>query len=128
MNPEDRYYHKEHTWAKISGKRALVGITEHAQNALGDIVFIDLPEVESMVEAGVEVSEIESTKATSAVISPLTGIIIRINEDLDDTPEIINEEPYDKGWIYEIEVSDALEMDDLMEASDYSRCVEEEDG
>ncbi len=127
MHPDDRKYHKEHTWAKISGNRALVGITDHAQDSLGDIVFIELPEVDSTVEAGVEVTEIESTKATASVISPLSGTIIRINEDLDDSPEIINEAPYDNGWIFELELLDAGEAEDMMDSSDYARFVEEEE-
>ncbi len=127
MHPDDRKYHKEHTWAKISGNRALVGITDHAQDSLGDIVFIELPEVDSTVDAGVEVTEIESTKATASAISPLSGTIVRINEDLDDSPEIINEAPYDNGWIFELELSDAAEADDMMDSSDYARFVEEEE-
>ena len=127
MHPDDRKYHKEHTWAKISGNRALVGITDHAQESLGDIVFIELPEVESSVEAGVDVAEIESTKATASVISPLSGRITRINELLDDSPEIINEAPYDNGWIFELELNDPSEADDLMDSSDYAQFVEEEE-
>ena len=127
MHPDDRKYHKEHTWAKISGNRALVGITDHAQESLGDIVFIELPEVDSSVEAGVDVAEIESTKATASVISPLSGRITRINEDLDDSPEIINEAPYDNGWIFELELLDAAEAEDMMDSSDYARFVEEEE-
>jgi glycine cleavage system H protein len=99
MNPEDIKYHKEHTWAKVKGKKATIGITDYAQESLGDIVYIDLPDTDIEVDANTEITEIESTKATSAVISPLSGTIIEINDKLADSPEIINEDPYGKGWI-----------------------------
>jgi glycine cleavage system H protein len=126
MNPENLRYHKEHTWVRISGKRATIGITDYAQEALGDIVYVDLPEVESAAEANSEISEIESAKATSSVISPVSGTIIEVNEDLIESPEIINEEPYGKGWIAVIEIRDNWELDDLMDASEYESYVEEE--
>lgn len=126
MNPENLKYHREHTWVKISGKRATVGITDHAQEALGDIVYIDLPEVDSSVEANSEFAEIESTKATSAVIAPVSGTVIEINEDLAESPEVINEDPYGKGWIAIIEMDNESELDDLMDASEYENYLEEE--
>lgn len=126
MNPESLRYHKEHTWVKVSGKKATIGITDYAQESLGDIVYIDLPEVEATVEAGTEMSEIESTKATSSVIAPVSGTIIETNEKLADAPEIINEEPTGKGWIAIIEMDDASELDELMDSDDYERYVEEE--
>ena len=126
MNPDDLKYHKEHTWARISDNKATVGITNHAQKALGDIVYIDLPELDTQVDADSEVSEIESTKATSSVISPVSGTVIEINEDLSDTPEVINEDPYDKGWVAVIEMSNPSEVADLMDSDDYGKLVEEE--
>lgn len=126
MNPDNIKYHKEHTWVKVSGKKATVGITDYAQDALGDIVYIDLPEVDTVVEANTEMSEIESTKATSAVIAPVSGTIIEVNEKLADSPEIINEDPYGKGWIAVIEMENESELDDLMDVSDYERYIEEE--
>jgi glycine cleavage system H protein len=126
MNPEDIRYHKEHTWVRVSGRKGTVGITDYAQDALGDIVYIDLPEVDSDVEANSEISEIESTKATSSVISPVSGKVLEVNEDLLESPEIINEEPYDKGWIAVIEIENASELDDLMDAAEYGKYVEEE--
>lgn len=126
MNPENLKYHKEHTWVRVSGKRATVGITDHAQEALGDIVYIDLPEVDSTVEANTEFAEIESTKATSSVIAPVSGAVIEVNEDLAESPEIINEEPYGKGWIAVIEMDNESELDDLMDASEYESYLEEE--
>jgi len=126
MNPEDLKYHKEHTWAKVSGKKATIGITDYAQDALGDIVYIDLPEVDSSIEPNSEIGEIESTKATSSIISPLGGRVIEVNEELTESPEIINEDPYGKGWIAILEVDDIAEVSDLMDASEYEKYVEEE--
>lgn len=126
MNPEDLKYHKEHTWVKVSGKRATIGITDYAQDSLGDIVYIDLPEIESAVDANSEIAEIESTKATSAVIAPVSGAVIEVNEKLSDSPEVINEDPYGKGWIAIIEMEDKSELDDLLDFADYERYVEEE--
>ena len=126
MNPENLRYHKEHTWVKVAGKRATVGITDHAQEALGDIVYIDLPEADTTIEANSELAEIESTKATSSVIAPVSGTVIEVNEDLSESPEIINEEPYGKGWVAVIEINDESEVDDLMDASEYERYLEEE--
>jgi glycine cleavage system H protein len=126
MNPEDLKYHKEHTWARVSGKKATIGITDYAQNALGDIVYIDLPEVDANIEINSEIGEIESTKATSSIISPLSGRVIEVNEDLTETPETINEDPYGKGWIAVVEIDDVAEVNDLMDASEYEKYVEEE--
>ncbi|MDA8241427.1 MAG: glycine cleavage system protein GcvH [Nitrospiraceae bacterium] len=126
MNPDDVRYHKEHTWVKVSGKKGTIGITEYAQDALGDIVYIDLPEVEDDVEANSEISEIESTKATSAVISPVSGKILKVNEELSESPEVINEDPYGKGWIAVIELENPSEVDDLMDATEYEKYIEEE--
>jgi len=126
MNPDDFRYHKEHTWVRVSGKKGTIGITDYAQDALGDIVYIDLPELEESIEANSEISEIESTKATSAVISPVSGKIIKVNEELSESPEIINEDPYGKGWIAVIELENAGEADDLMDSSEYEKYIEEE--
>ncbi|NOX20987.1 MAG: glycine cleavage system protein GcvH [Nitrospirae bacterium] len=124
--PEDIKYHKEHTWVRVSGNKATIGITDYAQDQLGDIVYIDLPDVDTEIEKDAEFTEIESTKATSSVIAPVSGTIVEVNEELDESPEIINESPYDKGWIVVVEMSDPSELDDLLDASDYERYVEEE--
>jgi glycine cleavage system H protein len=126
MNPDDLRYHKEHTWVKVSGRKATIGITDYAQDAMGDIVYIDLPEVDADVEANGEIGEIESTKSTSSIIAPVHGRIHEVNEELAESPEILNEDPYGKGWIAVIELDDASEIDDLMDASEYSKYVEEE--
>lgn len=126
MNPDDLKYHKEHTWIRPSGTKVTIGITDYAQEALGDIVFIDLPEVDTETEANSEIGEIESTKATSSIISPVSGRVIKVNEDLTETPEVVNDDPYGKGWIAVIEIDDAAELDDLMDSSEYAKFVEEE--
>ncbi len=126
MNPDNLQYHKEHTWVKLSGKKVTIGITDYAQDALGDIVYIDLPEVDTDVEANSEIGEIESTKATSSIISPVSGRVIEANENLSESPEIINEDPYGKGWIAILEIDDTSELDDLMDASEYTKYAEEE--
>ena len=128
MNPEDLKYHREHTWSNVSGNNAIIGITDYAQKSLGDIVYIDLPEIDMDVEANSEFGEIESTKATSSLIAPLSGRIIEINEDLTESPEVINDDPYGKGWIDVLEIHDNFDLDDLMDYSEYSKFVEEESG
>jgi len=124
--PDDLRYHREHTWVKIKGDKALIGITDYAQDTLGDIVYIDLPEVDSVIEANSEFSEIESTKATSSVIAPVGGTIVEVNETLEESPEVINEDPYGKGWIVALEISDNSELDSLLDSSEYEKLVEEE--
>jgi glycine cleavage system H protein len=126
MNPEDVRYHKEHTWVRLSGNRATIGITDYAQETLGDIVYIDAPDVDSVVDAGTELTQIESTKATSPVISPVSGTVLEFNEDLSETPEIINDDPYGKGWIAVIEIEDEGQLNDLKDANEYEKYIEEE--
>lgn len=126
MNPEDVMYHKEHTWARVSGIKATVGITHYAQESLGDIVYIDEPETGGNVDAGTELTQIESTKATSSVISPVSGTVTAFNEELSDAPEIINEDPYGKGWIVKIDITDESQLKDLMDSTEYEKYLEEE--
>ena len=126
MSPEDVKYHKEHTWVRVEDKKATVGITDYAQESLGDIVYIDAPELDAEVEAGTELTQIESTKATSSVISPVSGTVLKINDDLADSPEIINEEPYGKGWIAILDIEDESQLGDLMDAAAYEKYLEEE--
>ncbi len=126
MYPDNLKYHKEHTWVKVSGNRATVGISFYAQESLGDIVYVDTPEMDSTVEAGTELTQIESTKATSSVISPVSGTVMEFNEDLADSPEIINEDPYEKGWVAIIEVVDDSELDGLLDADEYEKYIDDE--
>ena len=125
MNPEELKYHKEHSWVKVDGNRAIIGITDYAQESLGDIVYIDLPDTDSPIEADAEIGEIESTKATSSVISPVSGTIVKVNSELEDAPETVNEDPYGKGWICVVEMENSKELGSLMDAEEYAKFVEE---
>ncbi len=127
MNPDDIKYHREHAWVRVEGKNATIGITDFAQQQLGDIVYVDLPEQDTEVDADSELCEIESTKATSPVISPVSGRVLEVNEDLGDSPEIINEDPYGNGWIAVIAMSDASEVNDLMTRDEYEKFLKEEE-
>ncbi len=126
MNPEDLKYSKDHTWVRVEEDEGTVGITDYAQESLGDIVYVDVPEEEDEVEAGEEVAEVESTKATSSVMSPVSGTVIEVNEDLEDSPDVINEDPYGDGWIVRLKLSDPSELKGLMDAEAYEKFVEEE--
>ena len=128
MNPDDIKYHREHAWVRVEGKRATIGISDYAQQQLGDIVYVDLPEIDTEVDADSELSEIESTKATSPVVSPVSGTIAEVNEDLADSPEIINEDPYGNGWLVVLDLSDASELNDLMSKAEYEKFLKEEEG
>jgi glycine cleavage system H protein len=127
MNPDDIKYHREHTWVRTEGKQATIGITDYAQQQMGDIVYVDLPETETEIDADSELSEIESTKATSPVVSPVSGTVVEVNEDLADSPEIINEDPYGNGWLAVLDMSDASELNDLMTKSEYEKFLKEEE-
>ena len=128
MNPDDIKYHREHAWVRVEGKRATIGITDYAQQQMGDIVYVDLPETDTEVDADSELSEIESTKATSPVISPVSGTVVEVNEDLADSPEIINEDPYGNGWLVTLDMNDPSELNDLMSKSEYEKFLKEEEG
>lgn len=127
MNPDDIKYHREHAWVRVEGKHATVGITDFAQQQLGDIVYVDLPEVDTEVDADSELCEIESTKATSPVVSPVSGTVHEVNDDLADSPEIMNEDPYGNGWIVVIAMSDPSEVNDLMSRDEYEKFLKEEE-
>jgi glycine cleavage system H protein len=125
--PANLKYTKEHEWVLVEGGTATIGITDHAQEALGDIVYIgDLAEVGDDVDMDDVIGVIESVKATSDLFSPLAGKIAAVNEDLDDAPETINEKPYGDGWILKIKMSNAGEIDDLMDAEDYQKLISDE--
>ena len=116
-----------HEWVRDNGDgTATIGISEHAQEMLGDVVFVDLPDVEDEVEAGESFSLVESVKAASDIYSPITGEVVEINEELEDSPELINEEPYEGGWIVKVKLSDPSELDDLKDAEEYLSSIEEE--
>ncbi|PWI33345.1 glycine cleavage system protein GcvH [Vibrio albus] len=117
-----------HEWVKDNGDgTATIGISDHAQKMLGDVVFVDLPEVDAEIEAGEEFSLVESVKAASDVYAPVSGQIIEVNEELEDSPELVNEEPYDGGWIAKVKLSNASELDNLKGAEDYINTIEEDE-
>jgi glycine cleavage system H protein len=123
--PEDLRYSKDHEWARLEGDRVRVGITDYAQDALGDVVFIELPEIGSTVKVDESFSEVESTKSVSDVYAPLAGTIAEINTDLADAPERINEDPYGDGWICVIEPEDPAAYESLLDAAAYRDLTEE---
>lgn len=122
--PEDLKYHPEHDWARIDGDEATLGVTWYAQDSLGEVVFFEGPEVGSTVTKDQAYAEVESVKAVSDVISPLSGEVIAINESLTDAPESINADPYESGWLVRIRLSDPSEADSLMDAAAYTASLE----
>lgn len=122
-------YSKEHEWVEViePGKKVKIGISDYAQDSLGDIVFIELPEVGREVTANEVIGVVESVKAVSDIYIPVTGTIVEVNEALEDEPEVINDSPYDEGWICIVEITDASELDTLLSAEDYKTETESED-
>ena len=119
MIPKDLRYHTEHEWVRLQGKQATVGISHFAQDALGDIVYLELPKPGATVTAGQQIGEVESTKTTSNLYTPVSGTVVKVNTDLKDHPEAVNTDPYGKGWMTVIEVSDPTQVDKLMTADQY---------
>ncbi|MBM2829260.1 MAG: glycine cleavage system protein [Gammaproteobacteria bacterium] len=124
--PEDLKYSSAHTWCEIQGDGLIrVGITDHAQEELGDIVFVELPELERNYASGEECAVVESVKSASDIYCPVSGEIIEINSDLEDTPEKINSDPYGDGWIFMLKPDDEKELEDLIDATAYNELIEE---
>ncbi|MBZ4415969.1 glycine cleavage system protein GcvH [Myxococcus sp. RHSTA-1-4] len=121
--PGDLKYTKEHEWARAQGKVVVVGVTHHAQEALGDVVYVELPKVGSTVTEGKQFGVIESTKAVSELYSPLSGTVVKVNEALADNPSTVNTDPYGAGWIIEVEPSDPKQVDALMDATAYANLL-----
>lgn len=117
--PADLRYSPEHEWVRRDGTRAVIGITDYAQDALGDVVYVDLPDVGLKVVAHGSIAEIESTKSVSEVYCPVTGTVVEVNRDLVDAPEALNQDPYGAGWIFVVEFTDPAEVDALMDAAAY---------
>lgn len=125
--PADLRYMSSHEWIRVeTDGTAYVGISDHAQNAMGDLVYVELPEVGDTINAGDEVGVVESVKAASDIYSPVTGEIIAVNEALNDNPEQVNSDPYGDGWLYRIKLADPEELEDLMSAEEYAEQLEEE--
>ena len=124
--PKDVKYASSHEWARQeSDGTVTVGISDHAQELLGDVVFVDLPDVDDEVSAGDEIAVVESVKAASDIYAPISGTIIEINEVLENAPETINNDPYNDGWIFKIKPSDESELDNLLDADEYSQSIED---
>ncbi len=125
--PTDLRYMSSHEWIRVEADgTAYVGISDHAQNAMGDLVYVELPEVGDTINAGDEVGVVESVKAASDIYSPVTGEIIAVNEALNDNPEQVNSDPYGDGWLYRIKLADPDELEDLLSAEEYAEQLEEE--
>jgi len=117
--PEDMYYTKEHEWIRVEGDEIVIGITDHAQNALTDIVYVELPDVGEELEDMEEFAIVESVKSASPIFAPLAGKVTAVNEELDDTPELLNESPYGTGWIIRMRLSNPEAVSTLMDAAAY---------
>ena len=119
MIPEGLHYHTEHEWIRVENKIGVLGITHFAQDSLGDIVYLELPKVGIEVRSGQEIAEVESTKTASPIYTPVSGKILTVNEELKDRPELVNQDPYGKGWIAKIQLADLAEVKRLMDARQY---------
>jgi glycine cleavage system H protein len=118
-------YTTEHEWIKIKGDTAIIGITDHAQSELTDIVYVELPEIGKEVTKGDELCVIESVKSVSEIYTPLSGTIIKVNTTLDESPEIVNESPYEKGWLVELKIKDTTELTKLLDVAAYKKILTE---
>jgi glycine cleavage system H protein len=123
--PEELRYSAEHEWVRVDGDTATVGITDFAQDSLGDIVFVQLPDVGLDVIAGAGITEIESTKSVSDIYAPISGTVAAVNDALQDTPELVNQDPYGDGWIMKVRISEPSELDALLDAAAYRALTEE---
>ena len=122
--PDDLKYHPEHDWAKVDGETATFGITWFAQDQLGEVVFVELPEVGASVAANASYAEVESVKAVSDVFAPLTGEVTEVNEGLGEKPESINDDPYESGWLVKVKLSDPSEVESLLDVDAYKKLLE----
>jgi len=127
--PGELKYLSSHEWVRLEedGETVTVGITDHAQDLLGDVVFVELPEVDTVIAAGEEAGVVESVKAASDIFAPVGGKVIEINESLEESPEFVNSDPYDDGWFFKLKVSDADELSGLLSAEDYTEVCESEE-
>jgi glycine cleavage system H protein len=124
--PKELRYSEEHEWVKIDGNKVTIGITDFAQSELGDIVFVELPEVGDDIEADEPFGSVESVKTVSELYAPVSGKVLEINEDLEDSPEFVNESAYEKAWMIVVELSDTSELDKLMTAEAYEEMISED--
>ena len=127
--PNDLKYAESHEWVRLEADHTItVGITDHAQEALGDVVFVELPEVDAVLSAGQEAGVVESVKAASDIYSPVAGTVVAVNSELEDAPEKVNESPFDGGWFFKLKPEEGEDFSSLMSAADYARLCEEEAG
>ena len=124
--PDDLQFTRDHEWARVQGKRITVGITDFAQDQLGDVVYVELPEVGDELKRGETFGVVESTKAVSDLFAPVSGKVVEVNGPLVDAPQSVNEDPYEEGWMIVVEISDPAELSELMDAKTYRKFVEEE--
>ena len=124
MYPDDFYYSKDHEWIKVEGEKATVGITDFAQKQLGDVVYVELPKIGAQLEFHQPLGVIESVKAVSDVYSPVSGEVIEANQELNNSPELVNEDPHGKGWIVRLKIKDESELQKLMSADEYEKFLE----
>jgi glycine cleavage system H protein len=124
--PKDLRYSEEHEWVKVEGEKVRIGITDFAQHELGDIVFVELPEVGTEVKADEPFGSVESVKTVSELYAPVSGKVVEINEDLNDSPEFVNESPYEKAWMIVIELTDIGEVDQLLTPEQYDEMIKED--
>jgi glycine cleavage system H protein len=122
--PGDLRFSKDHEWVRVEGTNATVGITDFAQDALGDVVFVSLPDVGATVDVGSAVGEVESTKSVSEIYAPVSGTVRSVNESLRDAPEVLNADPYGEGWICTLEVADASQLEALLDAAAYAKLTD----
>ncbi|ABB15449.1 MULTISPECIES: glycine cleavage system protein GcvH [Carboxydothermus] len=124
--PKDLKYSREHEWIKVDGNIGIIGITDFAQKSLGDIVFIELPGVGDEISAGDSFGVVESVKAASDLYAPVSGKVVEVNEEVIESPQLVNEDPYGKGWMIKVEISNEAELDELLSPEDYEKLLEEE--
>ncbi|OGQ01412.1 MAG: glycine cleavage system protein H [Deltaproteobacteria bacterium RBG_19FT_COMBO_52_11] len=123
-NPDDLYYSQEHTWVKVTGNRGTIGITDHAQREMGEIIYSDLPEERSQLEKDEIFGTLESSKTVADLYAPVSGEVVSINEDLEEEPSMVNDDPYGRGWLLILEIDDPEELEKLFSASEYEDFLE----
>jgi len=124
MYPDDFYYTKDHEWIQVKEDKATIGITDFAQKQLGDVVYVEMPEVGTQLEFHQSIGVIESVKAVSDIYSPVSGEVIEVNADLNDSPELVNQDPHGKGWFIRLKIGDETEFEKLMSVDDYEKFLE----
>ena len=121
--PKNLKYTKSHEWVRVDGNVAVVGITDHAQHEMTDVVYVEPPAMDAHIEAGKECAVVESVKAASDIYAPVSGDVIAVNEELSSAPELLNEDPYEKGWLFKVKMSDPGELNDLLSPDDYAHHI-----